>query len=138
MSKHLAGLVLAGALAASSALAEESLVKPSVLHDEVLTTMPRGAQQQVRVLTATFKPGQQTPFHTHRFPVAVYVLEGAFTLEMQGHPVMTMKAGESLVEAPGTPMTGYNRSTGQTRVVIFYVSDPGTPFLDPVDPSKAP
>jgi hypothetical protein len=30
-------------------------------------------------------------------------------------------------------MTGYNRSaTDALRVVIFYVSDPDTPFLDPV------
>lgn len=30
-------------------------------------------------------------------------------------------------------MTGYNRSaTDRMRVVIFYVSDPETPFLHPV------
>jgi len=27
-------------------------------------------------------------------------------------------------------MTGYNRGTDAMRVVIFYVSDPDTPFLD--------
>jgi hypothetical protein len=28
-------------------------------------------------------------------------------------------------------MTGYNRSaTETTKVVIFYVADPGTPFID--------
>ncbi len=132
MSKPLAGLILASVLAGFPVLAQE-LVKPQVLHDELLKTMPRGEDQQVRVLTATFEPGQKTPFHTHRFPVAVYVLEGAFTLEMEGHPVMTMKAGETFIEEPRVAMTGYNRSAGQTRVVIFYVSDPGTPFLDPVE-----
>lgn len=30
-------------------------------------------------------------------------------------------------------MTGYNRSSSEAlEVVIFYVSEPGTPFLDPV------
>ncbi len=30
-------------------------------------------------------------------------------------------------------MTGYNRSnTGPLRLVAFYVSDPDTPFLDPI------
>ena len=36
-----------------------------------------------------------------------------------------------MVEPPQVKMTGYNRSTADlTRVVIFYVSEPGTPFLD--------
>jgi len=30
-------------------------------------------------------------------------------------------------------MTGYNRSTTDpVRLVMFYVSEPGTPFMDPV------
>jgi hypothetical protein len=36
-----------------------------------------------------------------------------------------------MVEPPQVKMTGYNRSSSDlTRVVIFYVSEPGTPFLD--------
>jgi quercetin dioxygenase-like cupin family protein len=57
--------------------------------------MPTGDRQEVRVLTAVFKPGDQTVFHTHRFPVTVYILEGAFTLEMEGRAAVTVKAGES-------------------------------------------
>jgi hypothetical protein len=36
-----------------------------------------------------------------------------------------------MVEPPHVAMTGYNRSaTEPLRVVIFYTSDPDTPFLD--------
>jgi hypothetical protein len=64
--------------------------------------MPKGDRQEVRVLTATIQPGGKTPFHTHRFPVT-----------------------------PNVKMTGYNKSANEPmRVVIFYVSDPDTPFLD--------
>jgi len=95
--------------------------------------MPRGEKQEIRVLTATLKPGEKTPFHTHRFPVTAYVLEGAFTLEMEGRSPVVIKAGQSLVEPPNVKMTGYNRSaTEPMRIVIFYVSDPDTPFLDPI------
>ena len=31
--------------------------------------MSKGEKQQVRVLVATLKPGETTPFHSHRFPV---------------------------------------------------------------------
>jgi hypothetical protein len=42
-------------------------------------------------------------------------------------------AGEATVESPNVKMIGYNRSTTEPmRVVTFYVSDPDTPFLDPI------
>jgi quercetin dioxygenase-like cupin family protein len=104
---------------------------PQQLLREVVTGMPRGDRQEVRVLTARFKPGDKTVFHTHRFPVVVYVLEGAFTLELEGRAPITVKAGEAMVEPPSVKMTGYNRSAIEPlRVLIVYTSDPDTPFLD--------
>jgi quercetin dioxygenase-like cupin family protein len=95
--------------------------------------MPKGGAQEISVLTASFKPGDKTVFHTHSFPVTVYILEGAFTLELEGHEPITVKAGQAMVEPPNVRMTGYNRSgTEPLRVVIFYVSDPDKPFLDPI------
>lgn len=123
-----AGLVLS--LAGASA---QDVAKPQLLLSELTAGMPKGEKQQIRVLTATIKPSSRTVFHTHRFPVIVYILEGAFTLEMEGRPTVTIKAGEAMVEPPNVKMTGYNRSTTDPmRVVIFYVSDPDTPFLDPI------
>jgi quercetin dioxygenase-like cupin family protein len=110
---------------------EDVLAKPNLLLQQVVTGMPTGEKQQVRVLTATFKPGDKTPYHTHRFPVTVYVLEGVFTLELGDRTPVVVKAGESFVEPPHVPMTGYNRSSSDpTKVVVFYVSDPDTPFFD--------
>ena len=126
-----------GALALTSGGAvgqERGLVRPDppVLR-EAVSGMPRGERQEIRVLTATLKPGDKTVFHTHRFPVTVYILEGAFTLEMEGRAPVTVKAGQAMVEPPNVKMTGHNRSaTDPIRVLIFYVSDPDTPFLDPV------
>ena len=48
-------------------------------------------------------------------------------------PSKVVKAGEAMVEPPNTEMTGYNRSaTEMTKVVIFYVSKAGGPFLNPL------
>ena len=105
---------------------------PPPLLREIVQGMPRVERQEVRVFTATLKPGEKTPFHSHRFPVTVYVLEGTFTLEMEGRAPVTVGAGQAMVEPPQVKMTGYNRSSSEAmRVVIFYVSDPDTPFLDP-------
>lgn len=111
----------------------QGTAKPNLVFSEVVTGMPRAEKQAVRVLTASFKPGDQTVFHTHRSPVTVYILEGAFTLELEGRAPVVVTAGQAFVEPPNVKMTGYNRSaTEPLRLVIFYVSDPETPFLDPL------
>jgi quercetin dioxygenase-like cupin family protein len=107
--------------------------RPELLLRETIAGMPRGDRQEVQVLTATLAPGQSTVFHTHSFPVTVFVLEGTFTLDLQGREPVVVPAGRSMIEPPNVPMTGHNRSaTEPTRVVIFYVADPGTPFLHPM------
>ncbi|MEO5701676.1 MAG: cupin domain-containing protein [Casimicrobiaceae bacterium] len=129
-------LVVAVCMAgAFPALAQEGTARPQLVLQEVVTGMPRGDRQEVRVMTAEFKPGDKTVFHTHRSPVTVYILEGAFTLEMEGRSSLIVKAGEAFVEPPHVKMTGYNRSkTAPLRLVIFYASDVDTPFLDPIAP----
>jgi quercetin dioxygenase-like cupin family protein len=112
-------------------MAQERLAKPNMVLRQVVEGMPKGDKQEIHVLTASFKPGDRTVFHTHRFPVTVYVLEGTFTIELEGRAPLIVKAGEALVEPPHVKMTGYNRSTSEPlKVVIFYNGDPGTPFLD--------
>ena len=125
-------IFLTAALIGIPCLAQEP-ARPNLVLREALLGMPRGEKQEVQVLTATIAPGQSTVFHTHRFPVTVYMLEGAFTLEMEGREPVTVRAGQSLVEPPNVRMTGFNRSATETiRLVIFYVADPGTPFLHPI------
>jgi len=126
---------LAAALAITltmPAMAQQAgLARPNLVLEQVVEGLPRDEKQTVRVMTASFNPGDKTVYHTHRFPVTVYVLEGAFTLELDGRAPIVVKAGESLVEPSGVAMTGYNRSSSEmTKVVIFYVSANDTPFLD--------
>ena len=111
----------------------QPFARPELLVRQIVEGMPKADKQEIRVFTASLKPGDQTVFHTHRFPVTVHILEGAFTLEMEGRTPVTIKAGEAFVEPPNVKMTGYNRSSNAPiRLVIFYVSDPNTSFLDPV------
>jgi quercetin dioxygenase-like cupin family protein len=126
-------LVLAMLVIGVPSMAQQpGAARPEMVLSEIVQGMPKGERQEVRVFTATLKPGDKTVFHTHRSPVTTYMLEGEFTLEMEGRAPVTVKAGQAMVEPPQVKMTGYNRSATQpARIVIFYVSDPGTPFLDP-------
>lgn len=130
--KLAAGVAFAAAsiLLPGAATAQQGSARPDLVLREAVEGMPRGERQEVTVLTATIAPGQATVFHTHRFPVTVYVLEGAFTLEMEGRETVTIRAGGAMVEPPNVRMTGHNRGAEPTRVVVFYVAEPGTPFLD--------
>ena len=128
--KPLIGAILFTSLAGPTWAQSSGVAKPDLVLQQVVEGLPKDDKQTVRVLTASFKPGDKTVHHTHRFPVTVYVLEGAFTLELEGRPPLTVKAGEAMVEPPNMAMTGYNRSTETTKVVIFYVSTNDTPFLD--------
>src|SRR5215831_6769625 len=125
MNKFAFAVLLIGVVATAQ---ERRVVKPELLLSELVQGMPKGESQQVRVLTATFQPGDKTLFHTHRFPVTIYVLEGAFTLEMEGRKPVTVKAGHPIVMPSQVKMTGHNRSSTESlRLVIFSVSDPNTP-----------
>ena len=129
MTKTIFALSLATALVCFPAIAQDA--RPDLLVKEVVTGMPKVDQQEIKVLSATLKPGDKTPFHTHQYPVTAYILEGTFTLEMEGRPPLVKKAGEAFTEPPNVKMTGYNRGTEPMKVVIFYVSGPGEPFLHP-------
>jgi quercetin dioxygenase-like cupin family protein len=112
---------------------EPGVVKPQLLFSEIVAGMPTGEKQEVRVLTVSFRPGERTLFHTHRFPVTVYILEGAFRLELEGREPITVRTGQAKMMPPNVKMTGYNNSsTDPLRLIVFYVSDPGMPFLDPI------
>jgi quercetin dioxygenase-like cupin family protein len=126
-----AWLVAAAAFCNLAPAQQPGLAAPQLVLKESVSGMPKADTQEVRVLTATFQAGDKTVFHTHRWPVTVYVLEGMFTLELEGRAPVTVGAGQAYVEPPNVKMTGYNRSaSAPLRVVIFYVSDTGSPFLD--------
>ncbi|TIQ35075.1 MAG: cupin domain-containing protein, partial [Mesorhizobium sp.] len=93
---------------------ETGAAKLQVLHREATAAMPKTSDQEIRVLLATLEPGDCTPCHSHRFPVTVYMLEGTFTLELDGREAVTVKAGEIFVEPPLVKMTGRNLDARQT------------------------
>ena len=136
-ARLLAHLIAVGSVAFAASMSAHAqapgLAAPTLVLKESVARMPKTDLQEIRVLTAAFKPGDRTVFHSHRSPVTVYVLEGQFTLDLDGRAPVVVSAGQAFVEPPNVQMTGHNKSTTDAlRVVIFYVSDIGTPFLDPL------
>ena len=107
--------------------------KPVQIFNTVLNGMPTDAQQELRVMMATMKPGEKSVNHTHNFPVTLYIAQGELTLMMKGKTPLTAKAGEVIVEEPGMETVAVNSSaTEANKVIMFYASTPKTPFLVPI------
>lgn len=114
---------------------DSGMAQLTALHREVVQGMPSLLEQEIRVLFATLLPGDVTPYHSHRFPVTVYMVEGTFTLELDRREPVVIKAGQVFVEPVGVNMTGFNKGDVPARMALFYVCEPGAPFADPA--SKA-
>jgi quercetin dioxygenase-like cupin family protein len=111
---------------------DSGMAKLTPLHRELVTGLPRTAEQELRVLFANLLPGDVTPYHSHRFPVTVYMLEGIFTLELDDREPVKIEAGQVYVEPAGINMTGRNKGEVPARMALFYVCEPDAPFADPV------
>jgi quercetin dioxygenase-like cupin family protein len=68
--------------------------------------------------------------HTHPGRTLVYVLEGGFTLLMDGYPPRTFKAGDSFVEPTGVVHEGYGDTP--TKIMVVFVAPKGQPLVTQV------
>jgi quercetin dioxygenase-like cupin family protein len=84
---------------------------------------------QVRV---EFAPGAAFGKHTHPGEEIVYVLEGSLEYEVEGKPLVTLRAGEVLFIPARTIHAARNLGTGVGSELATYVVEKGKPLLTPV------
>jgi quercetin dioxygenase-like cupin family protein len=127
--KALLLLIVSGSLGLPTTLMAQEARPDAPALKQVTTEYPKGDKLEARVMTATLAPGSTSPWHTHGSPVAVYVVEGTFTLEFDGRDAISKQAGEALLEPINVKVRAANRSNGPAKVVIFQVSEPEQPFM---------
>lgn len=110
---------------------DSGMAKLTPLHRETVQGMPVVQDQEIRVLFATLMPGDVTPYHWHRRPVTVYMIEGTFTLVLDDRDPVDIAAGDVFVEPANVHMTGRNEGDVPARMALFYVCEPDEPFADP-------
>lgn len=82
---------------------------------------------RVTVLELEYKPGGANTPHRHPAPVAVYVLEGAVELQIEGGPLKTYRRGEAFFEPPGA-LHKVSRNASKTEPARFLAF-----LLSPID-----
>ena len=86
----------------------------------------------LRSLAYSLPPGAASTWHAHPSPPFAYVIEGAVVIESETRAPIEVKAGHAIAEPTGEIIRAVNRGPVPTKLVIFYVAPPGTPFLEEV------
>lgn len=81
---------------------------------------------------AEIQPGAESGRHTHPGEEVTYVLEGAVTLEFQGKPSVTKKAGEAFIIPPNTVHNARNTGKTVAKAIATYIIEKGKPVTTPV------
>ena len=77
-------------------------------------------------------PGAAEGKHTHPAEVFAFVLEGTISLENEGNPTVTLKAGDVFYIAPGKVHQAINNGTVTAKLAAVFVAEKGKPLSTPV------
>lgn len=101
---------------------------------QVLQKVDLGDKEGV-MYVAELAPGAATGKHLHPGPETVYVLQGSGTLEMEGHPALTFKAGESFA-IPGKHIHEAKNASASDhwKLLVFLAGEKGQPIATVVTP----
>ncbi len=75
--------------------------------------------------------GAQEGKHTHPAEVFAFVLEGTISLENEGIPTATLKAGEVFHVLPGKVHNAINAGTVTAKLAAVFVAEKGKPLTTP-------
>ena len=88
----------------------------------------RGSGYQNVLVAVTIPAGGREGRHTHPGTAIVHVLEGALTLDHDGRPSTTYKAGETLSVEAGKVHEGINKGNTPVRAIASFVVEKGKPL----------
>ena len=121
------GLALSLCLTLGPATAQQPTVQRKVLLKEDLPI----PGYQIVMATLEIPPGDREGRHTHPGAVVFYVQEGVVTLDYEGKPTMTYKAGDSVYIEAGKIHEAINNETSPLKGVATFVVEKGKPFTSP-------
>ena len=124
-----AGVLLVAAIGGLALNAQQApAVKRTILTKQDMTIQGREAVMAV----VDLPPGSAEGRHTHPAEVFAFVLEGPLTLEVEGQPNVTLKAGDYFTLAPGQIHQVVNGGSAPGKLVAVFVTEKGKPLTTQV------
>lgn len=114
-----------GAALAKSKVTTVLQTETTVIGQPIL--LPASSSAIVALL-GEFAPGAVNPRHLHPVHQFAYILEGALTLEPEGHQPYLFTAGQAFIEVLHTWHTASNRGATAVRFFTFFFSEEGKPL----------
>ena len=91
-----------------------------------------GTNYEAVIGIAEIAPNVNVGRHTHPGPESGYVLEGEFTLLVDGQPLLPLKAGDSYKVPSGAIHDARSGEKG-AKVIATYVVEKGKPLASPAN-----
>ena len=105
--------------------------QPTVQRKVLLTHDLAIPGYQTVMAAVEIPPGGREGRHTHPGAVVVYIQEGVLTLDYEGNPTMTYKAGDSVFIEGGKIHEGINKGASPVKAVATFVVEKGKPLTTP-------
>ena len=87
-----------------------------------------GGQPEVTILRITIPAGVKLPMHKHPVINAGLLLTGELTVTTKSGDVITLGAGDSIVELVDKWHFGANTGPSEAEIVVFYAGVEGAPI----------
>jgi len=135
LKKSLKLAVVALAVAAGSAAAQQPAdpKAPTVTRTPLMTQdLPMPGGFVATLVSVDLPAGAREGRHMHSGTLVAYVKEGALTLDHEGKPTVTYKAGETFSVEPGKVHEGMNKGNVKTMLIATFVFPKDQPMTTQV------
>jgi len=119
------GAALVGLAALSVTPTPASAQQPTVQRKVLLTQDLPIAGYQIVMAAVELPAGAREGRHTHPGGLVVYMQEGVITLDYEGKPTTTYKAGDSFFIEAGKIHEGINNGTSPVKTIGVFVVEKG-------------
>ena len=131
MARYISALSAAFLLAGTTLAATLADAQQPGIQRKTLLQHDGSPGYQTTVNTVEFAPGAREARHTHPGTLSGYVLEGTLTLEHEGRPTVTYKAGEAFYVEAGKIHVGSNETAAPVKILATLVIEKGKPASSP-------
>ena len=92
---------------------------------------PGASNYEAVMAIAEIPPGQSSGRHRHPGVELAYILDGSMTVEHEGSPTTTVKAGDALLNKAEIH-NAKNTGTKPVKILAVYLVEKGKPMAEPV------
>jgi quercetin dioxygenase-like cupin family protein len=119
------------AIGIAGALALDAQQPPQVKRNILLKQDMSIPDREAVMALVELPPGSAEGRHTHPAEVYAFVQEGTISLENEGAPAVTLKAGDIFHILPGKVHQAINNGSVTARLAAVFIAEKGKPLATP-------